>query len=448
MFDMNDTQTTDIPIETNGKARRVTYWGLLTGKTKINLVPVVRNGGAAKAPSRSRRASRSQRRKPLVWGFISGLIGFIFLLGAILLELWFHPKPEQFTRNLGIQLLGHIGVATLVLGIVGIAVEFKNWTEYFEERLAFTIRKKEFLKTLKKEELMALLEDVFLSYYKVENFDSDSFLDFFNTKIQDYIGSAFCENVSRTMTLVKPQTDGWLVKVHFSYRCRKCRKVAGEDSTIQKDVTWQIAETDIVGKPKVLSVTLKIPTNRQKGFIPPQGFPACKNGKIFLTKEDLERIREERKERLKKIGMPEEAVDDDPNSFCFSLSLESFSDMDGLEVEQQVEYVIPIGRFAAWVLVNPAKGVRAVFNYPDDEFDLLVESFGMDPNNKNVVLPPQPGLYSVTYDSWLLPECGLAYSFMPKKRDVGNNRSEPQRNAFTTTVNEIANAFERSRTEV
>jgi len=443
MFETTDTQS-NISIESNGQPRRGTYWGLITGKAKIKLVPVAANGGAAKPQDRSSQASRSRRKKPYTWGVVSGLIGFIFLLGTIVLELWFHPKPEQFMANLGIQLLGHIGVATLVLGIVGITVEFKNWTEYFEERLAFTIRKKEFLKTLKKEELLALLKDTFLSFYKVEIFDSDSFHEFFTTQLQDYIGKPFREQLSRIMTVDSPKNGHCLVKVDFSYTCRT---IAGEDSTIQKDVTWQIEKTDIIGDPKDYSITLKIPTNRQKSFNSPPGFPECKNGKIFLTKEDLERIRKERKERLERLGKREETEDDDPEKyFCFRLSLENFSDMDGLEVEQHVEYVIPIGRFSAWGMAYPTKGVRAVFNYPEEEFDVLVESFGMDPNNKTIVR--QPGLYSVTYASWLLPKCGLAYSFIPEKRDAGNCWSEPQKSTFTTTVDDVANAFVRSVTEL
>jgi hypothetical protein len=442
MFETTDTQSNS-PTKSNGQPRG-TYRGLFTGKTKIKLVPVAANGDPAKPEDRSSQASRSRRKKPYTWGVVSGLIGFIFLLGAIVLELWFHPRPEQFLANLGIQLLGHIGVATLVLGIVGITVEFKNWTEYFEERLAFTIRKKEFLKTLKPEELMALLKDTFLSYYKVETFDSNSFHEFFTTKLQDYIGKPFREELSRIMTVDSPDAGHCRVKVDFSYTCRT---IAGEDSKIQKDVTWQIEKTDIVGDPKDYHITLKIPTNRQKSFISPPGFPECKSGKIFFSKEDLERIRNERKERLKKLGIREETEDDDPEKyFCFRLSLESFSDMDGLEIEQHVEYVIPIGRFSAWGMKYPTKGVRAVFNYPEKEFDLLVESFGMDPNNETIV--PQPGLYSVTYASWLLPRSGLAYSFMPKKRDARNHWSEPQKSAFTTTVDDVANAFERSVTEI
>jgi hypothetical protein len=56
----------------------------------------------------------------------------------------------------------------------------------------------------------------------------------------------------------------------------------------------------------------------------------------------------------------------------------------------------------------PSRGFTTVFNYPE-EVDITVETFGMDESCTRVTT--QPGLYSLSCDSWLLPDYGLAYQF-------------------------------------
>src|SRR5260370_3698714 len=188
------TSATVIPIESNGrpgsKQRTVSFLEFIAGRFEIRIIPRAAHVSAESKPeTTSSREARPNRNKPLTWGIISALVGFILLLLAISLQEVFHPT--RFSLTFGLHFFGHLGIAGLLLGILGITVGVKNWTDYFEERLAYTIRKKEFLRTLQDRELKALLEEVFRAIYKVDNFNPDSFLNFFTPTMQDYIEGPF-----------------------------------------------------------------------------------------------------------------------------------------------------------------------------------------------------------------------------------------------------------------
>lgn len=445
----------DFPVETNGEPKGVTFWQLVTGRFKLSplqsngvkqeglpfrnlitgkfrIVPNKPNGVASKPAAKKKPRARPGSRKP-AWGSFIMLAGLVLLVTSIVLEQEFPNLLESISGHASsarhlpfwaavlLQLMSHLGIATMILGAVGITVDFKHWTEYFEERLANTISQKEFLKTMEQEELNVLLGKVFRSYYKVDNFDSDSFLNFFTTKIQKYIGSSFRENVNRTMT-IGHEVDGYCpVTLDVDY---KCRRIAGESSTIQKDVVFEIDKPDIKETPQVYNVTLTIPQNRREGFSSPDGFPPYKDGAIVLTKEKFSTLADNNKGEAKEPG-------GEGKKYSFRLSLRDFGDMDGLHIHQHAEYSIPAGKFNSWAMAYPSMGLQVVFKYPD-EYEIKVETLGMDPNNTRPPNEP-PGLYTLNYDSWILPECGLAYGFFkksqagdPENRDAATQKLEKE----------------------
>src|SRR5713226_8610891 len=111
--------------------------------------------------------SKSSEWKAIRWGAFIVLGGLIAILVSLYLEERLHPTTYRILP----ELLSHVGIALLLLGIVGIVLEFKNWRVYFEKRLADVYQKKEFLRTLEDAEKKILLKDVFLAYYKVDEFD-------------------------------------------------------------------------------------------------------------------------------------------------------------------------------------------------------------------------------------------------------------------------------------
>jgi hypothetical protein len=330
-------------------------------------------------------SSRSRENKALLWG-----LGFVSLgLVLILLMVLWEDKypPTSLWSKVPIELLTHIGIASLLLGVVGIIVEFKNWRDYFEDRFISIIQKKEFLRTLDRGELLSILNSVFQSYYRVQNLVyRGSFLEYFNTKIQDYIASPFRENMVGMVTVHRPIKGICAVEEDISYRCRK---VDVEGSRIQDEAVWTTDYEDTVGAVKVCRFTLTLPDNLPRNFSAPDDLKV-EDGRIIFD------------ENCKYV----KSVDDGQGR---RLLLDRFKEVDELHVNIHIEYEIPTGKFFAWVMALPARGFQAIFHYPEDVFEIGVEIFGLDPTSVRVT--KQPGIYALTYDSWLLPDHGMAYQF-------------------------------------
>ena len=276
-------------------------------------------------------------------------------------------------------------------------MEFKTWTDYFEERLAYTIRKKEFLRTLQERELKALLEEVFRAIYKVDDFGPDSFLDFFTTRMQGYIGGSFRENIARMITVHPSIDDRCSVEEHLEY---KCRKIDSPSSTIQAIIKFTADEFDM--SKLNYKITLRPPRETQNFELRSKFPPRQEDGSYIFRKMDLNRL----EGYVKDLSVPEKR-------HGFELSLKEFKDIDDLHVQVDFEYSIPTDRFFAWVMNYPSKEFETHINYPDEEFEILVETFGM--NDDEVTITKQTGAYKLKYDSWLLPESGLAYRFIKRK---------------------------------
>jgi hypothetical protein len=425
------TSATELPIQSNGrpgsKRRTVSFLEFITGRFEVKIIPTTPDVAAESKPgNKSSREDRPKRSKPLTWGIISALIGFIVLLVAVSLQEVFHPT--RFSLTFGLHFLGHLGIASLLLGIVGITVELKNWTDYFEERLAYTIRKKEFLRTLQDKELEALLEEVFRAIYKVDNFDSDSFLNFFTTRMQDYIGGSFREKIARMITVHRSIDDVCRVEEDLDY---KCRKIDSPSSTIQASVKFSADEFDMSNLD--YKITLKPPRETQN-FELRSKFPPCEeDGSYIFNKKDLDKLRD----YVTDLSLP-------GKHHGFELSLKEFKDIDGLHVQVHLEYSIPTDRFFAWVMNYPSKEFEAVINFPDEEFEILVETFGMD--DKDVTITKQTGAYKLKYDSWLLPENGLAYRFK-KRRETSQSSIAAVVVEYIATEESASNDFLRNGDE-
>ncbi|HJT66461.1 MAG TPA: hypothetical protein VJ749_08410 [Pyrinomonadaceae bacterium] len=331
-------------------------------------------------------SSFSRDKKAFLWGLGFVSLGIVLIL---LMVMWEEEYPPTSLKSkLTIGLFTHIGIAALLLGVVGIIVEFKNWRDYFEERLASIIQKKEFLRTLERDELKTLIRNVFQAYYRVQNLIyEDSFLEFFNTKIQDYIASPFREHMIGMVTVNRPIQGICVVEEDISYRCRK---VDVEASTIQTEAVWTTDYADIVGALKVCRFTLTLPESLPKNFSVPDD---------LKMDEDRRIIFDENSKYVKPVD----------NGQGRHLLLDRFKEVDELHVNIHIEYEIPTGIFFAWAMAFPSRGFQALFHYPEDVFEIAVETFGMDPGALRIT--KQQGIYALTYDSWLLPDHGLAYQF-------------------------------------
>jgi hypothetical protein len=361
-------------------------------------------------------------KKALVWGLGFILLGLVTIFGTTLFEER-HLPPNDHRRL--VEFVGHVGIAFLLLGIVAVIIEFKNWRDYFEERLQNTIKKKEFLRTLETEQLNLLLKEVFQAYYKVEDLDRNSFHDFFSTKIKPYFGKPFRENTSSVIT-VQPsdKNDGLVVEEDLRYTCRK---IAALDALLQNEIKSFFDESDLYSDFEKYTIRLGLPEKDSwpKCFVLKDDFKAFfdKDRNEWLLEEPLPPMPKElsveaqaefTKQAKEKEAAKKAIVEKHPRRYGFRLSLEEFVELEWLQVHLYKKYTIKTDRFLAWSMAYLSSGFQVVFNYPEKDFDIQVEPFGMDPDPANLTITEQPGIYSLNYNSWLLPETGLAFRFMKK----------------------------------
>src|SRR5690348_16575758 len=81
------------------------------------------------SPATTRKDTR--KKKALAWGTFFVVVG----LGLAIVSVYFASakEPEPVVESLGLKSLEHIGIAVSLLGAVGVMLEVKSWSEYFEE---------------------------------------------------------------------------------------------------------------------------------------------------------------------------------------------------------------------------------------------------------------------------------------------------------------------------
>jgi hypothetical protein len=321
------------------------------------------------------------------------------ILGALLILLSLYltevRHPTGHFALVGIAFLSHLGIALLVLGIIGIMIDLPDWQLYFQERIKATIIEKDFLNSLSQPELMSLTTNSLKSYFKVEDLDEkESFLEYFQAKILGFIASPYREDTHGIIHLeYSSRADVFLVQDHTSYKCRKVGKY------IQPEVSWYVEPDEIDGELEGFEVILRLPENF---FLSPEftvKYPDFLLNTLTIRKGD---------DRLL------EAQD----GLGYSLPLNDFREIDGLSVAVNVKYRAKSAKFLYWYMVYPSKGLLFTLHYPR-ELTLWRLVFGL---NRNTTQEDSlPGLYSLRSDSWLLPNDGVAYQLLRTPVELESN---------------------------
>lgn len=348
----------------------------------------------------SHQRSWTRLRKVFAWGFCACLCGLMLMLLALHIEAVLCPISNDggchisHPTRLGIQLLEHLGVALIVLGLVGIMVDFRDWREYFQERLAEIVVKRSYLGTLDRNELISLQTDTLKAFFKVEDIDrKGSFLDYFHSRIRDFIGSPYREDVRNIMVLTPTsEDDGYLVKDHLSYSCRK----VGE--SIQPTVRWSMDPTDVKQINDVRFI-LTIPAHQYSSTEFASRFPGIQSRSTVFEREKLTCTKESASE-------------------SYHYDLVNFRAIDELRVSIDCEYILRKHAFMSWSFILPSKELTVTIDYPA-QMELAVQTFGME--DEDLDEKKQDGLYSLHHSSWVLPNSGLVCQLRAK--NVANQSS-------------------------
>ncbi|HWN09931.1 MAG TPA: hypothetical protein VNO50_11830 [Pyrinomonadaceae bacterium] len=321
-------------------------------------------------------------KKPNTWGLAISLTGLMAVLLTVILDE--RLKPPGHITSITLGFFEHLGVALIILGLVGIIVDFDDWQKYFQERLAETIVKRDYLRTLDEPELLSLQTDTLKAFFQVDDIDrKGSFLEYFHTRIRDFIGSPYREDAYAIMSITHTDSRDLLqVEDSITYKCRKV------GDFIQDDIMW-FNEPGEVKEVLDFKVVVQIPKNFFQSPEFKTRYPQATEHPIVFERND---------ERL-------EAADE---GIGFKLSLNDYKDIDGLKVKIYAKYIFEKNRFLVWKMTHPSNRLMMTFTYPAD-LDFSIESFGIASND--LEQESKDGFHSLKYDSWLLPDNGFIFQF-------------------------------------
>ena len=98
------------------------------------------------------------------------------------------------------------------------------------------------------------------------------------------------------------------------------------------------------------------------------------------------------------------------DAFRTGISLDKYKEIDGLTVALVANYAVRRERFQYWTMAHPTKNFDITVNYPK-ECRLQLKSLVI--NEDHMVITTRPGYLRAKYESWVLPEAGIAFLILP-----------------------------------
>ena len=159
------------------------------------------------------------------YGVFLVVLGVVSMTSGLWVEVQFEPKVHY--AQIALKLLDEVGIALFLAGAVVVLLEFRDWQEYFQERIKKVIFDQDYLSQMGSDQLMALHTKTLRAFFRTDDIEREgSFLQFFRSQIQAYIGSPYREDVRDVIyiTYSANGTDRVEVEETMSYRCRKVEK--------------------------------------------------------------------------------------------------------------------------------------------------------------------------------------------------------------------------------
>jgi septum formation topological specificity factor MinE len=319
--------------------------------------------------------SRFKRASMLI--FI--LTGLILISSSIIWE--YKAGTASFTQKILMNLLAHLGIGALVLGILSILIDTKHWTEYFKQRLADVVMDKKHLENLTPTALIDLQTEILKVYFKDTSIGGEGgFLKFYQKDIQEIIGDPFRINLEDDY-LIKYDKSKEKINVHeeILYYCK------GNCGKIQKEIRW------LSGEDEFDEITYQCIKLEHDSF-----FEATHNPKekIFDFK-----------------NFKPEWIKDNGRGFIFPLS--EYETLDGLKITIIVDYTIAWHKFIAWRMTLLTKGLTLTIRFPDD-LTITREIFGRGSTFE--VRNDETGYFKLVTQGWILPNEGVVFQFYKKTK--------------------------------
>lgn len=341
------------------------------------------------------------------------ILGVFLLLADAYLEQYAHrPRSAGEEKSAGTtvileegellhfwsRILEALGIASLIFGVFTLFLELRGLRIYFLERMKELVIEKQYLKSLSAEELKKIQLLAIQAHFKLEEVPyGGSFLEFLYRDIYSYIGAPYRERVTLEIRYEQEGEDLFVARDRLSYICRK----SGEK--ILSAIIWQ-NDPGEVEEIRDLKVAVQYPQEHEKHG------PPVLVGKLTEDKKRFEVWDIKSKEM---IPLKEENGGGDSPVKGRELrinSVESYEEVDRLKVVIDAVYTIKADHFAYWLMVYPTKDFSLILVPPDSH---IVQAATFINNEHIGELNKEPGYYSFTYNSWMIPQSGVAWRLIP-----------------------------------
>ncbi len=320
--------------------------------------------------------------------------------------------------------LGELGLALISVGLIAVLLEIRVMSNYFQGKIAKSMIGREYLTKLTKGQLRELQADAVKAYWDVEEKDDrKDLLEYCRDQVESFIAEPFRESVHGTFTVKRKDEKYYEVEETISYTCRAIQR------KIQREVKWTTGSGEI-GDIQKFRIELTMPTeewNEREGKWkkpvewfemkpknPNSGANSLHVGSEVISGEDgfssgspedylRRKHREWWRPKLRHLT---------GGCIGYRLDLAHYQSLDKLHVTVQTKYEAPLGRSITWQMTHPSRKVTGVVNF--EELSFYLESFGvcdqnLHPESKSAQASP----HTFVYDSWLLPESGFVFHFLP-----------------------------------
>lgn len=308
------------------------------------------------------------------------LLGLAVLLSS---ELFVYRESLKIILS---NILLQFGMAFIVMGVVSIIIQFDDIKEYFQSRLKEIVMQRSYIEGLNDSELNSLQIDTLKAIYKNTDIDKDgSFLQYFQTKIQDYIGRPYRENVSSSILIEENENDISSFVV-YDTTIYTCRAVNGH---IQEYVKWLYEDNEFESVDDVKLIFRCEESKNEQCADKCNNKNKCEDGVIIINKDKLN----------------EDYFTGKPNGYIIKIE-DIITANDKLQIELVTKYVIKKTNMFNWAMTNPSRSVTFTITYPDG---YMLQEFvaGIEPreftSNRN------GNMYIFKHEGWFLPRTGISW---------------------------------------
>lgn len=274
---------------------------------------------------------------------------------------------------------GHLGIGLFAIGCLGLLLERKHWTDYFEARLKGIVSHPDFIEELSGEKLKEIEITAMRSLFKNKSIGAtEGIFEYYKSHLQPALNKPYRSDVIFKLKL-ESKDDYLIATESFSWRCMN------NNGNIQKSIHWEYGEGEIEEILKS-SINLKhTDLGLDKTIINPHN--SC-----YATES--------------KRGFQYSL------SSLDSVSLDRYSN---LMVSETIIYKIRSERIIAWSFSHLSKGIDICVEYPDN-FKIFVQPFLSPSTGMDI----QSGLQSTNpfkfnSDSWFMEDDGIAFQLIKNK---------------------------------